>query len=425
MKKLCVAALATLLFAGMACADLQNVTVGGGPVRVVIDVGAASATVNPPDGVFLGGYDLNRKSTGVHDDLYAKAVVFSNDNAGNAVALVSIDCFSLQYDTVNEMRAAASKAVTKIPLAPERIIIQATHTHCAPDTAGIYGEDETHTGRNPEYMKKLVDTVAQVVAHAADSLKPARLTYAETECKGWAVNDSEPDLLDNSVTVLQCLALEDNKSIATLTNFACHPTVLDGDTTKISADWVASFYKTMAALPGENLFLQGAIGCWIQPKTPERTFALAEKYGNDLGQKTLAALKDAKPLGGLTIRFANKVFEMPVANDKFKAMSLLGLVSRTFGETVKTEVAWFSIGPAQFATHLGETSPMYSNETKALMKSGPKFVLGLGLDHLGYICPPSYFESPSAFKFADYLTDMSPGPKSGPAMMDALKSIIP
>ena len=412
MKRLCVVLIPVLLaFCAYACAEEAH-----------LQAGAASAVVNPDTGVFLGGYDYNRRSTGVHDDLRAHAVVFYDGTS--AVALASVDCFSFQYDTVNEIRAAASKAVTKIPLPPERIIVQATHTHCAPDTVGIYGESEAQCGRDAKYMKQLIETVAVQVARAVDALQPAHLVYAETECKGWAVNDSEPDVLDNSVTILQCLDAK-GKSIATLTNFACHPTVLDGDTTVTSADWVASFYKTMAAAPGENLFLQGAIGCWIQPKTPERTFALAEKYGNDLGEKTLAALKQAKPVEGAAVRFANKVFEIPVANDKFKAMSALGLVSRTFGETVKTEVAWFAVGSAQFATHIGETAPMYSNETKALMKTGPKFVLGLGLDHLGYICPPSYFENPSAVKFADYLTDMSPGPKSGPAMMDALKSIIP
>ncbi len=418
--KPCIASLLPLLLSSaIAFADLQDRAKDG---AYPISAGAASATVNPPDGVFLGGYDLNRRSTGIHDDLFAKAVVFYDGKS--AVALVAIDNFSLQYDAANEMRAAASKAVTKIPLPPEHVIIQVTHTHCAPDTVGIYGEDEVHSGRNPEYMKKLVETVAQVVARAAETLQPAKFVYAETECKGWAVNDSEPDILDNSVTILQCLD-KAGKSIATLTNFACHPTVLDNDTTKTSADWVASFYRTMSAIPGENLFLQGAIGCWMQPQTPERTFELAEKYGNDLGQKAVEALKKTKPLDAKEIRFANKPFDIPVANDKFKAMSALGLVSRTFAETVKTEVAWLAIGPAQFATHIGETAPEFSNETKALMKTGPKFVLGLGLDHLGYICPPRYFENPGAVKFADYLTEMSPGPKSGPMMMDALKSIIP
>ena len=409
-RLLAVVGIGILIAASVATADLQ------------IQVGAAAATVNPPDGVFLGGYDLNRRSTGVHDDLRARAVVFYDGTS--AVALLAIDAFSIQYDTANEIRAAASKAVSKIPLPPGRIIVQATHTHCAPDTAGIYGADESHCGRSPEYMKKLVETAAQQVARAASALQPARIVYAETECKGWAVNISEPGVVDNSVTVLQCLDRR-GKSIATLTNFACHPTVLDGDNTFISADWVGSFYKTMAALPGEHLFLQGAVGCWIQPETPKRTFQLAEKCGTDLGRKTLEALKQAKPFGDTKIRFANKVFEVPNENEKFKRMSARGLVSRSISDTITTEVAWFAVGPAQFATHIGETAPLYSNETKALMKSGPKFVLGLGLDHLGYICPPKYFENKDTIKFADYLTDMSPGPKAGPTMMDALRSIIP
>lgn len=387
-----------------------------------LQVGSASAVINPAEGTLLGGYDHNRKSTGVHDDLYAKAVVFYDGES--AVALVVLDAFSLQYDTTNEIRAAASKKVTKILLPPERIIAQATHTHCAPDTCGIYGPDEEHTGRSPEYMKLFVETAAEQVVRAVDTLQPAKLVYAETECVGWAVNDSEPNVLDNAVTILQCLDLK-GKSIATLTNFACHPTVLDGNTTLVSADWVASFYKTMSAMPGQHLFLQGPIGCWIQPKTPERTFALAEKYGTDLGRKTLAALKKPTPITDAKIRFAHKVIQVLNANISFKLMGKLGLIPRPFGNTIETEVAWFAIGPAQFATHFGETAPIYGLKTKALMKTGPKFILGLGLDHLGYICPPEFFEKQKTIPFADYNISMSPGPDASLEMMEALASIVP
>lgn len=415
MKYVGVSVFCAVLAAGFVAA----VSASAAPA---IEVGAASATVNPPVGTFLAGYDQNRLSTGVHDDLYAKAVVFWDGE--NAVALVVVDSTSMQYDTVNAIRVAASKAVTEIPLPPQRIIVQATHSHCTPDTIGIYGPDTLHTGRKPDYMNKLIKTAAEQVAKAVDAMQPSRIVYAETECKGWAVNDSEPEILDNSVTILQCLDRE-GKSIATLTNFACHPTVLDGDTTEVSADWVGYFYKDMAALPGEHLFLQGAVGCWIQPETPERTFALAQKYGADLAQKTLAALKDAKPVSDTKIRFANKVLQMPVENVAFQLMGQLGLIPRDFGESVETEVAWFAIGPAQFATHLGETAPEYSFKTRELMDSGPKFILGLGLDHLGYICPPRYFENTDAIPHAKYLTSMSPGVKAGPTMMAALRAIIP
>lgn len=387
-------------------------------------VGTASATIDPPDGSYLAGYDLNRKSTGIHDHLHAKAVVF--DDAKTPVALVVLDAISLQYPTVQEIRKAAERKVKGITLPSERIIAQATHSHCTPDTIGIYGPDETHTGLNDAYMKQLVETASDVVARAAEKLAPATLRYAETVCAGWAVNDSEAQELDNSVTILECVDAQD-KVLATLTNFACHPTVLDGDTTQVSADWVGAYYAAMsAALPGEHLFLQGGIGAWIQPKTPERTFALAERYGKDLASKTLEALKQGKALEAGPIRFAHQTFTMPMANEGFRQMSLAGLTPRDFrGAGVETEVAWFAVGAAQFATHPGETAPMFTRETKKLMTTGPKFVLGLGLDHLGYICPARFFADTKAIPYADYQITMSPGKDAGQRMMDALKETIP
>ena len=368
-------------------------------------VGAASATVNPLPGTFMAGYDHDRRSTGVHDDLFAKAVVF--DDGAVRLALVVVDCIGLQYDTVGAIRAAAAAQVAGLEAA--RVVVQSTHTHCGPDVIGVYGKDYTRTGRK-----------------AAERLTPAQVTYAETACVGWAVNDSEADVLDNSVTVLQCLDAQ-GRSVVTLTNFPCHPTVLDGDTNLVSADWVGAFYRAMgAALPGEHLYLQGAIGCWIQPVTPERTFALAERYGRDLAGKTLAALKTPQPLAATALRAARHVFGMPLAEDTiFHMFGEAGLVPRSFGDTVQTEVAWFAIGPAQFATHPAETAPMFARETRALMDTGPKFILGLGLDELGFFFYFIFFFWPEDFHAAPYLTKMSPGRAAGAALLEALEKIIP
>lgn len=394
------------------------------PDEAALRIGTASATINPEPGTYLAGYGHNRTCTGVHDDLFAKAVVF--DDGETAVALVVLDAISLQYPTVQAIRRAAAEKTTALDLPPGHIAVQATHTHCAPDTIGIYGPDPLHTGVDPTYMERLVETAAEQVAEAARRLQPASLRWAQTVCRGWAVNDSEPGELDNSVTILQC-ADEDGKPRATLTNFACHPTVLGGDTTLASADWTGTFYQKMsAALPGEHLFLQGGVGGWVQPKTPERTFALAARYGADLAEKTLAALEHTKPVDGARIRVARKEISLPIANDNFKQMAAAGLTERGFDEgNVATEVMWFAVGNAQFATHFGETAPEYTQKTRELMDTGSAFVLGLGLDHLGYICPARFFERPEAIPFAAYQVSMSPGRDAGRIMMKALGDVIP
>lgn len=388
-----------------------------------IRVGVASGTINPPVGSFIAGDRKNRQFIGIHDDLFAKAVVF--DDGVTPVALVVVDCIGLPYPTVQRIRRAAMAKVQNLDLTEDRIVVVSTHTHGGPDVIGIWGPDETTSGVDPEYLHRLVDTAAAQVAEAANARRSATLRFAETESgEGWVVNDCEPGEIDRSVVVLQCLD-EDGQSIATLTNFACHPTCIDGTVSEVSADFLGSFYAELSSLyPGEHMFLQGAVGGWIQPVTPERTFDLAGDYGKRFAADVLAALERTEPLNDTRIRFANRVFDVPLANEGFKQLSALGVVDRNMGDTVTTEVAWFSIGPAQFATHPGESSPVHGWKTKALMDTGPKLVLGLGLDELGYILKPEYFEG-STMPHAEYLTSMSPGPDAGPALMAALESIIP
>jgi neutral/alkaline ceramidase-like enzyme len=393
------------------------------PAGAELRIGAASTAINPADGVYLGGYSEKRQCTGVHDDLYAKAIVF--DDGDTAVALVVLDSVGTQYDTIQKIRRQASAGVKNIALPAERVIVVSTHTHCSPDTIGIYGPDDTTTGRDPGYMESLVTKAAAQVVRAAQGLQPATIRCAVAQGGDWAVNDSEPGDVVRDITVLQCLDA-DGKTVATLTSYACHPTVLDGDTTLASSDWVGAFYSGMSdALPGEHLYLQGSIGGWIQPVTPERSFSLAAQYGTDLAQRALAALESTQPLEGTNVRFANRVFAMPNQSELYKQISVAGLVPRPLGETIETEVAWFSVGNAQFATHPGETAPEYTRATRKLMDTEPKIVLGLGLDQLGYILKQSFFDNRDTIPHAPYLTTVSPGPDAGPSMMAALETIIP
>lgn len=47
------------------------------------------------------------------------------------------------------------------------------------------------------------------------------------------------------------------------------------------------------------------------------------------------------------------------------------------------------------------------------------------MDHLGYFCPLSFYEQTESIPHAPYLVSMSPGPKSGAELLEALREIIP
>ena len=385
--------------------------------------GAAEAIINPPAGTYLAGYGQNRKSTGIHDDLFVKAVVVANRQ--NALVLVTIDCIGLPYPVVQQIRDAVELKLPANAFNAGHIVNSSTNTHSRPDLIGIWGADLMHTGTDSSYMKSLVNTATAVIAKAWKRKRAVVAKYADTAFgEGWVENVSDSLEIDRSVAVVQ-FATPRGKNIATLTNFACHPTFLGKENTLVSADFPSGFYKQMnAKLGGINLYVQGAIGGWVQPEKVVRTFEEAEQKGKALAGAVSNALKQSKPLTGNGVSFSSSRFEMPVNNKALKQLATAGIISRDISEGTPTEIAWFSIGNAVFATHPGETSPLYSFATKKLMTNkGPKFILGLGQDELGYILKPEFFDPVTKLHAATYLTGMSPAKEAGATMMQVLSDL--
>jgi len=394
-------------------------------VTMTFQAGAAQGVITPALGSFIAGDAKNRRFTRIHDDLYVKVAVV--DDGATALALVAIDCIGLTYPDIARIRAAGAAAANHPHLSAERIVVGSTHTHCGPDVVGIWGPEDTITGRDPVYIQRIVDTAAEKIREAVAALCPSRLVYAQTTAgEDWVVNDCEPELNDRSLVALQALDMA-GASVFTMTNFPCHPTILDAVVDEVSADYLFGFYNGMGEkFSGPHLFFQGAIGGWIQPNKQTRAFDTIDTLGRGVAARVLAALEKPTPIATPNIRFATRKIQFEVANPGWKLMALLGLVDRPIGETVESELTWFALGNAQFATHPGETSPQHGFDTKAMMgNDGPRCVLGLTQDAIGYILKPSYFDEGTHVPHAEYLTSMSLGPTTAPDMLRTLREIIP
>jgi len=385
-----------------------------------LKVGVSKAIITPKIGAFIAGDKQDRRFTGVLDDLYAKAMVVYDGNT--AFALVTVDCIGLLYSDLLKIREEASKLNYNIPFSPENIVISSTHTHAGPDIVGIWGKDYTQSGVDPEYMDFLISTVVSEIQKASNNMLDSRLVYGETEHGQEWVGNICYEEIDRSVTVLQFQDMA-GKNIVSLTNFACHPTYLDAVYSDVSADYIAGFYQEMEQLlGGEHLFLQGAIGGWIQPLDKGISYQETLNRGKGLAEAAIRSLNDSKPLLSQKLDFKRKTLLLPVENEAWQQLAAAGIFQRNLDDEVETEIAWFSIGEATFATHPGETAPIFGLDTKELMGEGPKFVLGLSQDAMGYILRPAYFEDPS-LPHSAYLTRMSLGKNTGPIIMEELKKL--
>src|SRR3972149_5701053 len=103
--------------------------------------GAATAVISPlsqhlEEGVYLGGYGgyRSRRATGLHDDIYARALVLSD--ASTTMALVALDLVGISHAHLAHIGSQASRR-TGIPF--DNILIASTHSHASPDLQGLWG----------------------------------------------------------------------------------------------------------------------------------------------------------------------------------------------------------------------------------------------------------------------------------------------
>ena len=389
--------------------------------------GAAHRVVTPAVGHLLAGYGRDRAATGVHDDLFARAVVIGDNT--NRIALVTIDSIGLTRPDILVIRRMIEARIPQLPAA--NVLISSTHSHAGPDVVGLWGTSLLSSGRDSSYMQSLYEAVTAAVDEANDRMVPVTSRVASGQAPlAWVENRSEPELLDRTMAVLQFMDLN-GSTVATLTNFACHPTVLDGDNTLLSSDYVGGFYTAMSeALTGEHLFLQGAIGGWVQPlltdhHTTMSTSGLLQQLGAQVASASLQLIADAQENPWQPIVLRTESFDVELENWGFWLMIRIGILERDlFDGAMRTEAAWLQLGQAQLVTHPGETSPAFSLASRALMDAQHTFVLGLTQDAMGYILKPDYFAEDAPYPHASYLTSVSAGPTAGPELMRALRKLI-
>lgn len=178
-------------------------------------------------------------------------------------------------------------------------------------------------------------------------------------------------------------------------------------------------------LGGINLFLQGALGGWVQPEYEKKVFESTQKRGLELANAVMNNLKSFQQSNSCELKFASKEISLPVSNENFKILSQMGVFNRPINQSITTEIALFSIGDAHFVKHPGETSPTHSLLSKKAMKTqGPKFVMDLGMDALGYILTPDFYLENPKVHHADYLQSMSIDENTGKIMMQNILDLV-
>ena len=205
----------------------------------MVKCGLAEISITPPLGSILPGYYHDRRSTGVIDELYARAMIL--DDGRIRIAVISLDAIAIGREAVCEIRESIFQK-TAIP--KNNIMVCCTHSHTTGPTEN-WGEEVREDG---EYIRLLVKKATDAVCVANGRKEPARIgfgTGSEGEIsfnrryymKDGGVQSNpgikNPDIvkpagpIDPEITVMRVDAA-DGRPLGVVANFACHCDTVGG-----------------------------------------------------------------------------------------------------------------------------------------------------------------------------------------------------
>ena len=206
------------------------------------------------------------------------------------------------------MRSARS-VLERTGLGEAELLIQMSHTHAGANTNSRL-EGKPGTELIAPYLEHLAAQVGDAVLEARSTAAEAFVTYGYGRC-GLAANR---DLWDASAerfacgynpegeaddTLLVARATDrEGRTLATLFNYACHPTTLAWDNHLLSPDYIGAAREVLeAAFDAPALFLQGASGELAPRDDYVGDAAVADRNGRQLGHAAAAAIEALPPPG--------------------------------------------------------------------------------------------------------------------------------
>jgi hypothetical protein len=231
-----------------------------------------------------------RPAQGIHDDLWARAVVFSKGD--QVFALVTTDFAGFLHIYGNPVKRIISQR-TGIPY--DHIVYMANHDHDAPDVVGIWSGP---ADLDYEYLEFVQNGMVQAVVDAVAALRPATISSATGEVDGCydaqlrfkkgsachlppgldelhnnptlydtpinQIDLRDPMVFNYKVTGLIARDVATGETLGTVVSFNDHPEVLGSSNNMVSSDFPGYARDRMEAhYGGISVYVSGTTGAQI------------------------------------------------------------------------------------------------------------------------------------------------------------------
>ena len=263
-----------------------------------LTAGVARREITPPAGLDLSGFgSRDGAALGVRDPLHAYALTVSDGE--QTVALLALDLIGLTPAWVADTRRRV-EAHTGVPAGHQ--LYACTHTHGGPETGVLPSMGEADS----RYLERLQSSMPWAVREALNNQHDVNLDLGlgaahaganrrSAEFNPNGPHDGELDEIDPVVVTAQ-FRRSDAAPLATLVNYACHPTA--SRERVVSADYPGHLRAAVESATGAPcIYVNGAGGDvnlrFDHPQ--QRGFAAARRHGEALAAEALRAADVGRP----------------------------------------------------------------------------------------------------------------------------------
>lgn len=465
------------LLVGMTLCGLRSAPAQLGPPLKgpTLLVGFGETDITPWIGekpVFLAGFGQNRKATGIHDPLYARAVVF--DDGTTRFALVSVDLVGFFLPNVENVRRQLAGF--------NYVLVSSTHNHEGPDTLGLWGPNPFTSGIDPDYVAFVEKQIVRAVRSAEASSQPVSAYLGTVQIPELLHDGRDPQVKHDDLVALRFHGRQSGTGLfGVLVQWNCHPETLDSRNTLLSADYVGATVRYLRQAAGcPVVYFTGTVGGLMTslhvPIKDERgqdlhdgTFEKTNRFGMLVGKAAKHALDRAKPVTLTPLEYKQRDLFLPLDNKVYQLGRQLGVLKRPAfhwtGDSrkaellpektqdkplcLKSEIGWLRLGELEVACIPGEVYPeLVLGKVQDPADPGADFpdaplepaiykqltaphrmLIGLANDEIGYIIPKRQWDERPPYRYgrkkAQYGEINSLGPQTAPFLCEAFRDLVP
>lgn len=254
-------------------------------------VGFSRIDITPPLEMkaTLGGYGerMNRPATGIHDRVFAKALVFHS--AEKKYAMVTLDVLALPP----AVKPAVMEKLAEDGWKDEEILFLPSHSHTSIEMNAINPKNILPLPNLGIYqpalfnlvVEKLVEVIRAANVHPNEAVIGTGSILLDDE---WKRNRRDTNTFTDPTLTVTRIDTLDGKPLAALVHWAAHPTFVTASDMMFSGEWPGHLQRTLEALIGQDgcvLYSNGAEGDQspkTRPDSGSSNWEKTERYGREL-----------------------------------------------------------------------------------------------------------------------------------------------